>query len=99
METQRLAVYPHTPTPPGTVVSLQGFPGTFTVLSSFTAYADGKKRTAYILADERGEACVALNTWHTPFSFLSERLAQLQAAGQELAELKEALRRAVGEER
>ncbi|WP_295818887.1 hypothetical protein [uncultured Deinococcus sp.] len=97
MEPERLATYPHTPTAPGTVVSLPGQPGAFTVLSSFVAYQDTKKRHCYVLRDERGELCAALNTWHTPFSWVSERLGQLQAAAQEETALRSAIRCAVGE--
>lgn len=95
---ESLSAYPHTPTAPGTIVEVRNFPGTFKVLSSFTAYQDGKKRTLYILQDETGELCLALNSWHTPFSFLSERLAQLQGAEQEQRDLRDALRLAVGEQ-
>lgn len=95
---ESLSVYPHTPTAPGTIVELRGQPGTFKVMSSFTMYQDGRKRTCYILQDEAGAFCLSINTWHAPFGYLSERLAQVQAAQQEEADLREALRRAAGEQ-
>ena len=95
---ESLATYPHTATPPGTVVSLRGQAGTFTVMSSFVMYQEGKKRHCYLLRASDDTFCLALNTWHTPFSYLSERLNQLQAAHREEADLREALRRAAGEQ-
>ncbi|MFC3834785.1 MULTISPECIES: hypothetical protein [Deinococcus] len=98
MEPERLATHPHTPTRPGTVVQLPGWHGTFTVLSSFVAYQDSKPRHCYLLRDENGDLCASINTWHTPFEWVSDRLGQLQAAAREEAALREAVRRAVGED-
>lgn len=98
MEAQRIASWPHTPTRPGTLVSLQGQDGLFMVRGSFIAYESGKKRHAYILTDEAGTLCLSLNGWHTPFSWLQERTAELKACARELDALKVALDFAVGEQ-
>lgn len=97
MEPQALAVHPHCLTPPGTPVTIRHDPRTFTVLAGFVAYQDGKRRNCYVLRDEVGELHAALNGWLTPVGWLSERLAQLQGAAQEQADLREALRRVYGE--
>lgn len=94
-----LSAYPHILTPPGTLVQLRNASGTFRVMAGFvTGRGDGRPKNAYLLTDEAGELCAAVNGWQVVSGWLSERLAQLQAAHQEEADLREALRLAVGEQ-
>ncbi|MBZ9712188.1 hypothetical protein [Deinococcus multiflagellatus] len=97
MEPQRLASHPHCLTAPGTTVAIQNDPRTFTVRSGWVAYQSGKKRNAYILEDEEGTFHCALNGWLTPFAWVSDHLASLQACQREELELRAALRQAAGE--
>lgn len=94
-----LSAYPHIPTPAGAAVGLKNAEGTFRVLSSFVTGRDvGRPKNAYLLQDAGGQLCTAINGWLTVEGWPSERLHQLQAAGQELADLRAALRVAAGEQ-
>jgi hypothetical protein len=92
-EPQRLAVHPHHLTRPGTLVTVPHEPGDYVVVSGFIAYQDTKPRNTYVLRDAAGELHACINGWLTPFDWLAERLAQLQAAGRE----EQALRAAVAQ--